>query len=182
MKHGGRAAILIQENAGSGNGLPYTANILKNNTLRASIKMADIFCGKASVQTGIYVFDVNRPHDAENDVVRFIDFSNDGYSRMNRKKSGQSINLRDTDHAKERYVEVANLVRYGKGAGDKNLHYFKDCYTEDYISLKGNDWTYGQHQKIDTVPTEDDFQNVVKEYLSWKVGQILKGDSCLGKL
>ena len=86
MKHGGRAAILIQENAGSGNGLPYTANILKNNTLRASIKMADIFCGKASVQTGIYVFDVNRPHDAENDVVRFIDFSNDGYSRMNRKK------------------------------------------------------------------------------------------------
>lgn len=182
MKHGGRAAILIQENAGSGNGLPYTANILKNNTLRASIKMADIFCGKASVQTGIYVFDVNRPHDAENDVVRFIDFSNDGYSRMNRKKSGQSINLRDTDHAKERYAEVANLVRYGKGAGDKNLHYFKDCYTEDYISLKGNDWTYGQHQKIDTVPTEDDFQNVVKEYLSWKVGQILKGDSCLGKL
>lgn len=171
MKDG--SANIIQENS-----LEY----LKNNTLRASIKMADIFCGKASVQTGIYVFDVNRPHDAENDVVRFIDFSNDGYSRMNRKKSGQSINLRDTDHAKERYAEVANLVRYGKGAGDKNLHYFKDCYTEDYISLKGNDWTYGQHQKIDTVPTEDDFQNVVKEYLSWKVGQILKGDSCLGKL
>ena len=130
--------------------------------------MADIFCGKASVQTGIYVFDVNRPHDAENDVVRFIDFSNDGFTRMNRKKSGQSINLRDTDHAKERYAEVANLVRYGKGAGDKNLHYFKNCYTEDYISLK--------------VPTEVDFQNVVKEYLSWKVGQVLKGESGLGKL
>lgn len=181
MTHGGRAAVLIQENAGSGNGLPFTANILKNNTLRASIKMADIFCGKASVQTAIYVFEVNRPHNAENDLVRFIDFSNDGYTRMNRKKSGQSVNLRDTDHAKERYDEVCRLVLYGKGANDKNLHYFKDCYTEDYITLSGNDWTYGQHQKIDTVPTEEDFQNVVREYLSWKVGQVLKGENGLGK-
>ncbi len=181
MTHGGRAAVLIQENAGSGNGLPFTANILKNNTLRASIKMGDIFCGKASVQTAIYVFEVNRPHNAENDVVRFIDFSNDGYTRMNRKKSGQSVNLRDTDNAKERYAEVANLVRYGKGAGDKNLHYFMNSYTEDYISLSGKDWTYGQHQKIDTVPTEEDFQNVVREYLSWKVGQVLKRESSLGK-
>lgn len=181
MTHGGRAAVLIQENAGSGNGLPYTKNILKNNTLRASIKMADIFCGKASVQTAIYVFEVNRPHNAENDVVKFIDFSNDGYTRMNRKKSGQSVNLRDTDNAKERYAEVANLVRFGKGAGDKNLHFFRDCYTEGYITLSGNDWTYGQHQKIDTVPTEEDFQKVVKEYLSWKVGQVLKGEAGLGK-
>ena len=181
MTHGGRAAVLIQENAGSGNGLPFTANILKNNTLRASIKMADIFCGKATVQTAIYVFEVNRPHDAENDVVRFIDFSNDGYTRMNRKKSGQSVNLRDTDNAKERYAEIVNLVRYGKGAFDKNLHYFKGFYTEDYITLSGKDWTYGQHQKIDTVPTEEDFQKVVKEYLSWKVGQVLKGESSLGK-
>lgn len=181
MTHGGRAAVLIQENAGSGNGLPFTANILKSNTLRASIKMADIFCGKANVQTAIYVFEVNRPHDAENDLVRFIDFSNDGYTRMNRKKSGQSVNLRDTDNAKERYSEVANLVRYGKGADNKNLNYFKDSYTEDYITLNGNDWTYGQHQKIDTIPTEEDFQTVVKEYLSWKVGQVLKGESDLGK-
>lgn len=181
MTHGGRAAVLIQENAGSGNGLPFTANILRNNTLRASIKMADIFCGKANVQTAIYVFEVNRPHDAENDLVRFIDFSNDGYTRMNRKKSGQSVNLRDTDNAKERYAEVANLVRYGKGADNKNLNYFKDCYTEDYITLNGNDRTYGQHQKIDTIPTEEDFQTVVKEYLSWKVGQVLKGESGLGK-
>lgn len=140
-----------------------------------------LFIGKASVQTAIYVFEVNRPHNAENDLVRFIDFSNDGYTRMNRKKSRQSVNLRDTDHAKERYDEVCKLVLYGKGANDKNLHYFKDCYTEDYITLLGNDWTYGQHRKIDTMPTEEDFQNVVKEYLSWKVGQVLKGENDLGK-
>lgn len=176
----GRAAILIQENAGSGNGLPYTKEILKNNTLVASIKMSDIFCGKASVQTAIYVFDVGTPHDTES-IVKFIDFSNDGYSRQNRKKSSQSVNLRDTDHAKERYEEIFKLVCYGKGINDKNLNYYKGKYVEANISLEGNDWTYGQHQEIDTNPTEEDFQNVVKEYLSWKVGQVLKGESSLGK-
>ena len=177
----GRAAILIQENAGSGNGLPYTKDILKNNTLVASIKMSDIFCGKASVQTAIYVFDVGTPHDPES-VVKFIDFSNDGYTRMNRRKSGQSVNLRDTDHAKERYEEIRKLVVHGRGINDNNLHFFKGCYTEDYITLNGNDWTYGQHQKVDIVPKDEDFQSVVKEYLSWKVGQMLKGESSLGKL
>lgn len=59
----GRAVILIQENAGSGNGLPYTKNILENNTLVASIHMSDIFHGKAGVQTAIYVFNVGVKHD-----------------------------------------------------------------------------------------------------------------------
>ncbi len=44
------------------------------------------------------------------------------------------------------------------------------------ITLNGNDWTYKQHQKIETIPTENDFRDVVKEYLSWKVSMIMKGD------
>lgn len=181
MMDGGMAAILIQENAGSGNGLPYTQEILKNNTLLASIHMSDIFCGKASVQTAIYVFRVGEPHDTQQ-VVKFIDFSNDGYSRQNRKKSSQSVNLRDTDNAKERYDEIVKLVRYGRGVNDCNLHYFKDCYIEDYITLTGTDWTYSQHRKIDTRPTPEDFRRVVKDYLAWRVGEIIKNEEdSLGK-
>lgn len=181
MMDGGMAAILIQENAGSGNGLPYTQEILKNNTLLASIHMSDIFCGKASVQTAIYVFRVGKPHNTQQ-VVKFIDFSNDGYSRQNRKKSSQSVNLRDTDNAKERYDEIVKLVRYGRGVNDCNLHYFKDCYIEDYITLTGTDWTYSQHRKIDTRPTPEDFRRVVKDYLAWRVGEIIKNEEdSLGK-
>lgn len=99
----GRAAILIQENAGSGNGLPYTKEILKNNTLVASIHMSDIFCGKAGVQTAIYVFDIGVAHNKDN-IVKFIDFSNDGYTRQNKKKSGADVNLKNTDNASERYI------------------------------------------------------------------------------
>ena len=179
MHHGGRAAVLIQENSGSGQGLPYTENILKQNTLLASIKMpADLFIGKSAVQTAIYVFEVGKPH-SKHDVVKFIDFSNDGYSRQNRRRSSQSVNLRDTDHAKDRYAEVAVLVNYGKGINGENLHYLDGCYVEDYITLSGTDWTYGQHRKIETVPTYNDFSNVVKEYLAWRIGGIIKQESDL---
>ena len=184
MHHGGMAAVLIQENAGSGNGTPYTKNILKNNTLVASIRMSDIFCGKASVQTAIYVFRVGEPHSTDS-IVRFIDFSNDGYTRQNRKKSSQSVNLRDTGNAKERYAEVVKLVRHGKGLNDANLNFFVDgeTYFEDQISLDGNDWTIQQHRKFNVIPSIEDFQKVVKDYLSWRVGEVLKneGDVSLGK-
>ncbi len=169
----GRAAVLIQENAGSGNGLPFTSNILKNNTLIASIHMPnDLFCGKSSVQTAIYVFDVGIPHD-EKDNVKFIDFSEDGYSRQNRKKSGQNVNLRDTNNAVERYQEIVDIVLNRK----KATHYFDDFVIDDTITLNGNDWTYSQHQKIDTEPTEKDFKKTVADYLSWKVSTILKEEN-----
>ena len=168
----GRAAILIQENAGSGNGLPFTKELLKKNTLLASIHMADIFRGKAGVQTAIYVFEVGKAHDVKQ-IVRFIDMSNDGYSRQNRKKSGLNVNLRNTDHANERYQEVVDLVNYGK----KYLAYFtEDEYIEDTITLEGNDWTFNQHKIVDTIPTEEDFMKVVSEYLAWEVGQVLRGE------
>ena len=165
----GRAAVLIQENAGSGNGLPFTKKILEKNTLVASIHMSDIFCGKAGVQTAVYVFDVGLPHDI-NKNVKFIDFSNDGYTRLNRKKSGLNVNLRDTDHAKERYQEIVDIVLNRK----KKTNYLDGCVIEDTISLNGKDWTYSQHRKIDTTPTEADFRKTVADYLSWKVSTVIK--------
>ena len=42
--------------------------------------------------------------------------------------------------------------------------------------MSGTDWCFSQHKKIDTRPTEEDFKKTVAEYLSWKVGQIIKGE------
>lgn len=170
--HEGYACILIQENAGAGNGLPYTERILKNNSLLASIHMSDIFCGKASVQTAIYVFKVARPHE-EDDIVTFIDFSNDGYSRQNRKKSSQEVNLKNTDHAIERYEEIEAIVL---GKKPKTSYYTEanGLVIKDTISLKGNDWTYAQHKKLDLTPTEEDFKKTVADYIAWKVSQAIK--------
>lgn len=106
---GGRAAVLIQENAGGGAGGDYSRDILDNNTLVASIRMGDIFCGRSSVQTAIYVFDVGHAHPKKK-KVKFIDFSNDGYARQNRKKSNQEVNLKDVDNAVGRYNEIVDIV------------------------------------------------------------------------
>lgn len=167
MSHG-YAAIIIQNSAGSGKASSYNRHILQHSTLLASIKMPlDLFIGKSSVQTNIYVFRVGEAHHSD-DVVRFIDFTNDGYTRTNRKKA--SVNLRDTDHARERYQEIVNLVRNGSSA----LHYLRpqDFYEGHIDPQSGADWN--QSAPVDTRPTVEDLKRTVADYLAWEVSNLLK--------
>lgn len=170
----GYGAVLIQENAGGGQGLPYTKRILKNNTLEASIKMpSGLFGGKASVQTAIYVFKVNVPHNPKA-AVTFIDFSEDGYTRQNKKKSSQEVNLRDTDNVVARYREIVDIVL----GNVPDTEYYTEKNGKviiDRISLEGNDWTFNDHVKVETVPTISDFKKSVGDFLSWRISQLMKG-------
>ena len=179
MMNRGYAAIIIQNSAGSGNAIEYNKRILEKHTLLASIKMPiDLFIGKASVQTHIYVFRVNEVHKKD-DIVKFIDFSNDGYTRSNRKKA--SCNLRDTDNAKERYEEIVHLVRFGKS----KLHYFteKEYYEGTIDPKNGADWN--QSKPNDAIPTLTEFKKTVANFLAWEVSAVLKQqakeEDCLGK-
>lgn len=168
MMNKGYAAIIIQNSAGSGRAKDYTKRILEKHTLLASIKMpVDIFIGKSSVNTNIYVFKVNEKHHKE-EMVKFIDFTEDGYTRTNRKKT--TNNLRDTNQAKQRYEEVVNLVRFGKS----KLNIFSDKeYHEATIDPKnGADWNQTA-QKEDKL-TLQDFKKTVSNYLAWEVSNILK--------
>ena len=175
MMNKGYAAIIIQNSAGSGKAREYNKKILEKHTLIASIKMPiDIFIGKSSVQTNIYVFKVNEKHHKD-EMVKFIDFSNDGYTRTNRKKA--SNNLKDTNQAKERYEELVNLVRFGKS----KLNIFTDKeYHEGTIDPKnGADWN--QTALIDNKPSLQDFKKTVSDYLAWEVSMILKQRGDEGK-
>lgn len=179
MMNKGYAAIIIQNSAGSGKAKEYNKKILEKHTLLASIKMPiDIFIGKSSVQTNVYVFKANEKHHPD-EIVKFIDFSNDGYTRTNRKKA--SNNLKDTDQAKERYEEIVNLVRFGKSK--LNIFTNKE-YHEGTIDPKhGADWN--QTSPIDTKPTLQDLKKTVSDYLSWEISTILKqqdiAEKSLGK-
>ena len=167
MMNNGYAAIIIQNSAGSGKAIDYNKRILQHNTLIASIKMPmDIFIGKSSVQTNIYVFQVGQPHHKD-EAVKFIDFTYDGYSRANRKKS--TNNLKDTDNAKQRYEEVVNLVRFGKSKLE--LIPQKDYYEGHIDPTNGADWN--QTAPIDTIPTLTDFKKTIREYLAWEVSAII---------
>ena len=179
MMDKGYAAIIIQNSAGSGKAVEYNKKILNRNTLLASIKMPiDLFIGKSSVQTNIYVFRINESHKKD-DIVKFIDFSNDGYTRTNRKKA--SSNLKDTDHAKERYQEIVDLVRFGKSK--LNILTEKEYYEGTIDPENGADWN--QTAPVDTRPTLIDFKKTVSDYLAWEVSNLLKNqnneDDRLGK-
>lgn len=168
MMNKGYAAIIIQNSAGSGKAKELNKKILTKNTLLASIKMPiDLFIGKSSVQTNVYVFRVGEAHQKD-EVVKFIDFSNDGYTRTNRKKA--SINLRDTDRAKERYQEVVDLVRFGKSK--LNIFTEKEYYEGHIDPENGSDWN--QTAPVDTRPTLEDFKKTVADYLAWEVSNLIK--------
>ncbi|RIY31206.1 hypothetical protein CKF54_07205 [Psittacicella hinzii] len=176
MMQGGYAAIIIQSTAGSGKAAEINRDLLQRHSLIASIKMPnDLFRGKSMVQTHIYVFKVKQKHDAKQ-IVKFIDFSEDGYTRTARKKS--SVNLRDTNHAKERYAELVELVHYGR----KYLHFIDEsCYYENTIDPNnGEDWNQA-------APKEEkanfaQFQKTIGNYYSWQASRLLEEQNNLGNL
>lgn len=168
MMQKGYAAIIIQNSAGSGKAAEFNRKILAHSTLLASIKMPlDLFIGKSSVQTQVYVFRVGEAHKKD-DTVKFIDFSNDGYKRTDRKKA--SVNLRDLGDAKARYAEVVDLVRFGS----KKLKIFteKEYYEGTIDPANGSDWN--QTAPVDTRSTLADFKKTVADYLAWEVSNLLK--------
>ncbi len=168
MMNKGYASIIIQNSAGSGKAKEFNQRILEKHTLIASIKMpVDLFIGKASVNTNIYVFKVNEKHHKD-EMVKFIDFSDDGYTRTNRKKA--SNNLKDTNQAKERYEELINLVRFGKSK--LNIFTVKEYHEGTIDPKNGADWNQSAH--INTNPSLQDFKKTVSDYLAWEISSILK--------
>lgn len=166
MMSKGYASIIIQSSAGSGRAKDYNKRILQKHTLLASIKMpADIFIGKSIVQTNVYVFKVNEKHHKD-DIVKFIDFSNDGYTRTNRRKA--STNLKDTNQAKERYDELVNLVRFGKSK--LNIFCEHEYYEGVIDPTSGDDWN--QTAPIDTKTNLQDFKKTIGDFLSWEISKL----------
>ena len=170
MEIGGKAAIIIQDSAGSGQALASNGRILAQNQLLASIKMpGDLFQPMAGVQTSIYVIEhTGRPHDVEK-PVRFIDFRTDGYKRSKRA-------LYEVDSPTQRYADIVRLYKAGVAAtveadwGDVSL-----VVIDAPITLSGKDWNFDAHQVIDTTPTIEDFRKTVADYLTWEVDRLVAG-------
>jgi hypothetical protein len=174
METGGLGAIIIQDSAGSGKAISTNKKILKKHTLKASIKMpTDLFQPMAGVQTSIYIFEVNKPHDYEQ-TVKFIDFRNDGYKRTSRA-------LQETDNPTKRYQDIIKIYKAGRYAKVEANWNLDEVYIEDFISPSGADWNFDQHKTINTKPTLEDFKKTVGDYLAWEVSNILKQKGNEGK-
>ena len=169
MQIGGKAAIIIQDSAGSGRAVESCKAILNHNQLLASIKMPiDLFQPMAGVQTSIYVIEhTGKSHDYKKQV-KFIDFRNDGYKRTKR-------GTLEIDNPVQRYNDIIEIYKNGTTANvSDTLWNLKQQVVMNVITNTGNDWNFEQYQKIDTIPTLQDFKKTVGDYLSWEVSNILK--------
>lgn len=164
------AAIIIHNTAGKWKAKDYNKRILERHSLLASIKMPnDLFIWKASVQTNIYVFKVAERHDAEQ-PVKFIDFSNDWFTRTDRKNTSGENNLKDVNNAKGRYNEVVNLVKFwwSKLKLLSNEEYYENTIDPN----RWDDWN--QLPPINTKPVIKDFSNTVASYLDYEISNVLR--------
>lgn len=176
MKAGGMAAIIVQDSAGSGRAASTNKKILKNNTLKYSIKMpADLFEPSAGVQTSIYVFETGKKHDFDSNV-RFINFRNDGYKRTAR-------GVKEIDRPADRYQDILKIAKAGRQAKVGNdLWDLEVQVFDDQISGNGSDWNFEHHQIIDTTPTESDFLKGVGDYLAFEVNQLVNRKGSNGEI
>ena len=174
MEKGGLGAVIIQDSAGSGKSIQTAKRILAKHTMIASIKMpADLFIPNAIVQTSIYIFKAGTPHNYNYDLVKFIDFRNDGYKRTERC-------IKEIDSPSERYSDIYLIYKLGKHAiKHKNFHSelwdLDNIYTEDTITENGNDWNADRHIEISTIPKEIDYENSLKHTFSWDAVQKIHG-------
>lgn len=168
MKKGGYGAVIVQDSAGAGKAVEITRSILKKHTMVASIKMPmDLFEPNATVQTSIYIFKAGTPHKYDYDIVKFIDFRNDGYKRTERC-------IKETDHPTERYRDIYLIYKLGFHAVKNpefhsELWNLKKVYCEDTISGKGNDWNFEKHIEISNEPKEQTYLSSIDNHLSWDI-------------
>lgn len=164
MAKGGKGAVIVQDSAGAGKAVMTNQSILRKHKMLASIKMpADLFNPNAIVQTSIYVFEAGTPHNFDYDIVKFIDFRNDGYKRTERCIS-------DVDHPAERYRDLYLIYKLGLNARNnqdfhKELWDLENTYCEDTISDSGKDWNFEQHKTAISEPKQTDFEKTVGSHL-----------------
>lgn len=171
MEKGGKAAVIIQDSVGAGKAIEPFERILSKHKMLASIKMpADLFNPNAIVQTSIYVFEAKTKHNYDLDVVKFIDFSNDGYKRTERV-------IKEVDSPEKRYVDIYLIYKLGRNAVNhpkfnSELWNLDSSYCESTLSGKGNDLNFEHHGTSKQILDSVQLLNNIAKHLVWDMGNL----------
>ena len=134
--------------------------ILPHHTLKLVVQLPQDIFFKVNVHPSIFIFETGVP---QGDKPFFgIDLQDDGF--VTDRKKGRF----DTKN-KWPAIEKQLLEDIETGEEIENRAYYFE--PSEQLSF------YEKH--IDLTPTEEDFMNVVSEYLAWKVSAVLKGEITL---
>lgn len=143
----------------------YNANetkkrILENHTLEGVITLNENTFYGVGTHTCLAVFTAHQPHKEEK-LVKFINFKDDGWV------VSPHIGLTETDAAPERKEKLINCWINNHDAENDFLIKSKVEPTDE--------WIHAFYYFDDSLPTEEDFNKVISDYLIFEFAQVLNG-------
>lgn len=133
-------------------------NILKKHTLEGVITLnKDTFYG-VGVMPCIAIFTAGIPHSQDKEC-KFIDFRNDGF------KVSPHIGLIETEQAKDKKQHLLDV-------------WFDRIETETKFCVKttvesSDEWLHSFYYFNDEIPTEEDFEKTISDYLTFEFSMIM---------
>ncbi len=138
----------------------FKENILKYHTLEGVITLSgDTFYG-VGINPCIAIFTAHKSHPKEK-ICKFINFKDDGY------KVAPHIGLIETESAKDKKQHLLDVWF------DRIDASTKFC-VKSTIEAK-DEWLHAFYYFNDEIPTEEDFEKTINEYLTFEFSMIAQG-------
>lgn len=164
---GARCIIIVPQSTMTGKSKEEIAikeNIFKHHTLEGAITLnKDTFYGVGTMPC-IAVFTAGEPHPADKQC-KFINFEDDGY------KVSPHIGLLETESAKDKKQHLLDV-------------WFDRIEAETKFCVKTtvearDEWLHSFYYFNDELPTEEDFDKTIGDYLSFEFAMIMQGKKYL---
>ncbi len=160
---GGRVIAIVPQSSMTGKTKDeqnYKENILKHHTLEGVITLSgDTFYG-VGVNPCIVIFTAHKPHPNDKEC-KFIDFKDDGY------KVAPHIGLLETETAKDKKQHLLDVWF------DRIEAPTKFCVKSTIEPT--DEWLHAFYYFNDEIPTEENFEKTIADYLSFEFSMIAQG-------
>lgn len=167
LTEGGKAIVIVPQSSLTGKTKDeqnYKENILKHHTLEGVITLnGDTFYG-VGTNPCIAVFTAHKPHPADKEC-KFIDFKDDGY------EVAHHIGLIETEYAKDK---KQHLLDVWSGRIEAPTKFCVKSTIE-----ASDEWLHAFYYFNDEIPTEEDFNKTIADYLTFEFSMIAQGRSYL---
>lgn len=163
LVEGGRAIVIIPQSSVTGKSAEekyIKASILKHHTLEGVITLNKNTFYRVGTNPCIAIFTTGIPHD-KNHKCKFINFEDDGFEVK------KHIGLVETPSAKDKKQHLLD-VWFGRVEAD-----LKFC-VETTIE-PDDEWLHAFYYFNDEIPTVDDFERTMADYLTFEFNMITHG-------
>jgi len=159
----GRCAVIVPQSTFTGKTADeqnFKRSILKKHTLEGVITLnKDTFYG-VGVLPCIAIFTAHRPHPKEQ-IVKFINFEDDGY------KVSPHVGLLETESAKDKKQHLLDV--WFDRINDDTKFCVKSTIEPD------DEWLHSFYYFNDEIPSEEEFNKTIGDYLSFEFSMIMQG-------